>query len=301
MEKEIWKDVQGYEGYYQVSNLGRVKRLEGSFIGKGNKPIKITSRIKKPYQRGDITYSEIKLVGRKKEVKPLCLLVAETFLNKKEDSIYPHHLDGDLKNNKVSNLRWFSQEGYWKLLNKEVSFEGEIWKDVKGFEGIYKVSNLGRVVGLYRTVFVTPTPKLIKGGILSTTLQNNGYLRVGLRDNGKKRLSKSVHRIVLHSFNPVDNYEELQVNHINGIKSDNNLDNLEWCTASENQIHALRTGLSTVRRGENSNYSKLNNKSVLEIRHLFKKGINDTEISKKYAVSRGTISFIRRGITWTHI
>lgn len=67
--------------------------------------------------------------------------------------------------------------------------------------------------------------------------------------NGKKKTYRA-HRLVLMAFKPVDNMENLEVNHIDGNKKNNKLENLEWCTSSENQIHAFKTGLNKARQGE---------------------------------------------------
>lgn len=110
----------------------------------------------------------------------------------------------------------------------------EIWKDVKGFEGKYQVSNMGRVRSLDR--YVNPAhPYLKKGQILSLTpnMGKRGYLRVSLSDGNRNYTHYEVHRLVAFHF--VDGYKPgLIVNHINEIKTDNRAENLEWCTYKYN-------------------------------------------------------------------
>lgn len=112
----------------------------------------------------------------------------------------------------------------------------EIWKDIPDYEGLYQVSNLGRIKSLKRIVITEDNYKLpIHEKILKQKTDNN-YKRVQLWKNGKGKFFL-VHRLVAMIF--LDNYNEsLQVNHKNGIKSDNNIINLEMVTAKENQWHS---------------------------------------------------------------
>ena len=117
----------------------------------------------------------------------------------------------------------------------------EIWKDIKGYEGLYQVSNLGRIRSLYNNKI-----KFIK---LFNKIKNdeNSYLRVQLVKN--KIVKKfSVHRIVALAF--IENPENKPlINHKNTIKIDNRVSNLEWCTQSENIIHAYKNNLINLNTG----------------------------------------------------
>lgn len=104
----------------------------------------------------------------------------------------------------------------------------EQWKDVPGYEGLYQVSTLGRVKSRRK--------------ILRQESLTGGYMNVWLCKNGKRNIHR-VHRLVATAFIP-NEYNKAQVNHKNMLRNDNRVDNLEWCTASENQKHAFANGRS---------------------------------------------------------
>ena len=135
----------------------------------------------------------------------------------------------------------------------------EIWKDIKGYEGYYQISNRGRVKSLARKVKYQNTTRELKEKIKSTFISSNGYERVELsKDNSNKKYN--IHRLVADAFIPKIENKEF-VNHINGIKTDNRVENLEWCSQSENELHAYRTGLaknSEKQRKAVSEYAKEN-------------------------------------------
>lgn len=118
----------------------------------------------------------------------------------------------------------------------------EVWKDVVGYEGKYQVSNYGNVKSL-RMWSSVQKRYIQRERVLKPYASKSGYLQVGLKVENTRKLGL-VHRLVAEAFiqNP-DNKRE--VNHINGNKSDNRVENLEWNTSQENTVHAYKNGLET--------------------------------------------------------
>ena len=136
---------------------------------------------------------------------------------------------------------------------------------------------------------------------LSYQLDKNGYAKVQLSSTDGKRHRYSVHRLILENFHPVKNMQNLQVNHIDGNKLNNRLDNLEWCNCSENQIHAYKIGLKN-QKGDKNNASKLTEKQVLEIIDLLLlKQFTYKEIASKYGISEETVGAIKRKKNWKYL
>ncbi len=118
-----------------------------------------------------------------------------------------------------------------------------------------------------------------------------------MTQDGKKKTYRA-HRLVLMAFNPVENMNILEVNHINGDKADNRLENLEWCTSSQNQKHAFKTGLQKARKGNRSNFSKLSEDNIKLIFQLRKQGLLQREIAERIGCTRSNISYILNNKTW---
>lgn len=154
--------------------------------------------------------------------------------------------------------------------------EGEIWKRIPGYS-LYEISNMGRLKtfnwkGCGRTAIMKPA------------LDVNGYYRTMLkRDSDGKIGTVKVHRLVAITFIP-NPENKPQVNHINAIRNDNRVENLEFCTQSENIKHSFNIGMSC-NKGENHPFSLLTDKQVLEIRERYVKHI-DKKTTNKPIISR---------------
>ena len=157
-----------------------------------------------------------------------------------------------------------------------------IWKDVEGFEGLYRVSNEG--------VLITTPRQGTKGGVVKRYKMKHGYEEYHLYKNDKLH-HEYVHRLLAKYFIP-NPENKPHVNHIDGNPMNNSLDNLEWVTHLENVQHAVRTGLVN-RKGENHPLVKLTDQEVLEIRDLYKHRIfKQWEIGELYGVARTTVGSI---------
>lgn len=175
----------------------------------------------------------------------------------------------------------------------------EIWVDIKGYENHYQISNEGRVRSLDRKVRYS-NGKLANhdGRILENELTDNGYLRVTLSKNNSQRRFL-VHRLVGKHF--IANLENKpEINHINGITTDNKINNLEWCTKSENAIHAYKTGLMN-QKGELNNGSKMTWNTVREARSMYAKGDAQKVIGERFNVSRSLIGLIVTNKIWKEV
>lgn len=173
----------------------------------------------------------------------------------------------------------------------------EIWKDVIGFESIYQVSNLGRVKSLKRTKKdtigrVREYPEIV----LKQMLSEKGYLQVNLYILSRN-VPQRVARVVAQSFIP-NPENKSQVNHINGIKTDNRVENLEWNTSLENIRHSIVNNLKKTARGEQSGASKFKDEDIRYIRESNKIKYH---LAKEYNVCITTITNIKNKITWKHI
>lgn len=137
---------------------------------------------------------------------------------------------------------------------------------------------------------------------LKQQVNEYGYHQVPLVDCYGNKKTCVVHRLVAETF--IWNGENKPfVNHKDGQKHNNKLENLEWCTAQENTEHAIKYGLTNFKynTGTKNKGSVLNEKSVLKIRQLNKNGVTQIELAKRFGVSQSLISQIMRNELWQHV
>lgn len=175
-----------------------------------------------------------------------------------------------------------------------------IWKDVVGYEGYYEVSNTGLVRSVDRCVNSRwGSPKKLKGKLMKPYTNRYGYKMIVLTRLGKKR-HQSIHQLVGKAF--IENPESLEtINHKDGNKLNNFVDNLEWSSFCDNHKHAISIGLIDS-KGERNPKSKLTKTEVAEILYIHKtEGVLQKDLAKMFCVHVSTIQRILSGKSWNHI
>lgn len=326
-KKEIWRDIKGYEGKYQVSNYGRVKSLARCFVSEKGKSYQLKGETIMRPKQAESGHLRVGLFdGKTKKCRAIHRLVAQAFLDDYNEDYVVNHLDEDPTNNRVENLRcmtaaennvygtarWragrsnslrlkdpveqysldgkllatyksmceadratgvpyksisaacrckcrtaggyrWAKVGYKVHYNPDrrkhksrfrpmetvgtcpncVDMEGEEWRPIEGFEGIYEVSNMGRVRSLDRVIMIGGTqPYGYHGSVISQ--RYTGRIFTVTLNQGRKSKGFSVHRLVAKAF--VDGYfDGAEVNHKDEDPTNNRADNLEWCNNNYNK------------------------------------------------------------------
>lgn len=163
-----------------------------------------------------------------------------------------------------------------------------MWEEIKGWEGYYKISRQGEIFSIRR------------GRMMKVWIPRNKkqYPRVTLSKSTFEK-SYTVHRLVAVQFIP-NPLAKISVNHIDGNKHNNKVENLEWATISENMIHAVKLGLVTppTASGEAHPLAKLNLVDIEMIKILAQHDFTKTQIAKRFNVHETNIGEIIRGTSW---
>lgn len=220
------------------------------------------------------------------------VLLAFSYREDYEDH-YAIYFDGDKNNYKLDNICWDDYIKFGKLLLTYPRYpnipteEGEIWMPIPEYI-MPDIDPAGYYVSSHGRIFSTRlnTSCLLKPHRTSNKAKSYTTVALPTRDGGKYKKDKSIHRIVLMSFNPIVGMNELDVNHIDGNTFNNRLDNLEWVNRQENVYHAFSIGLINIGEASASSLyptSIINEILDLYISNLNKKDIQDI-ISNKYSI-----------------
>lgn len=203
-----------------------------------------------------------------------------------------------MKNSDCNTTRSLKSTGFFFHVNfvdiskDKVNDMEELWKDIKGFEGAYQISNKGRVRSI-------PRKGTRKNEIRSISYTLDGYAKVRMIYKGKDKTAR-VHRLVAEAFIPnIDGKET--VNHIDGNKKNNCVDNLEWADRHEQMKHAYQNNLKKPMIGCLNGNSKFTNEQIEEIRKEYipySKEHGTVALGRKYGVNNSTIGDIVRGVSY---
>lgn len=166
----------------------------------------------------------------------------------------------------------------------------ELFVNIIGFDGLYQISNLGKVKSL----------RFGKERIMKAFVGTGGYLHTQLKRDGKMS-NLSIHRLVAIHFIH-NNQNKPDVNHIDGNKCNNTVSNLEWCTKSENIQHSFKIGTHQRKKGESNSNVKITEKDVIQIRDDYEnKNISLRALGDKYGLGKSSVFRIVNKISWSHI
>lgn len=236
---EEWRPIPGYEPWYEVSNLGRIKVLAYEFESiRGNTRCIVhrSDKILNPTVAKSVGCRICTLTNRctgRSNYAKIYHIVAKVFNGMEPEVVI--HKDGNMSNDCTTNLvHKFNQNDN----------ANELWLPIPGYEGLYEISNLGRVRSLGRLVSHGASHAIRKPAkLLKFAEDADGYFNVGLFDLQGRCKQFRVNRLVAITFIP--NPDNLPiVNHIDGNKQNNSVSNLEWCTVRYNTFEAYNMGLN---------------------------------------------------------
>lgn len=287
-EQEIWKPIP-FLPDYQISTNGDVKGLNGD--------LRVISFHK--------DYPSLRIKGKDYSVHRL---VAQTFIPNPENKLFVNHIDQVKHNCNIHNLEWVTASENMHSSRRTIPpnkrkkmkpdyIEGEIWKMHPEYHHIY-VSTLGRLITTEYLVISGRKRKISNEPMLMLMhLTDSNYYTVTVKINGVNKTTR-VHRLVAQTFipNPM-NYPS--VNHINSIKNDNRLINLEWVTPSQNSRHSYEYRLS---KSMTSQEKKLVQENILNMwNEALIKPYTKKELSDKFNMSYDQTKAIFQRQTWTEI
>lgn len=330
--QEIWKPIPEMGGYYEVSNLGRVRSLTRTIKARNGREWKKKGQIIKarPMKRGEMRVELY--VNRKLSVRMVHRLVAKQFVPNPDGKPFVRHRDGDKANNVASNLVWTNKHrrdndqgaGYQGEDHPRSRLSTEEVLEIRRRRGKMTQKELAELYDVspshishiqrrgcwkhldeeeWRPIPDRPDYHVSNYGrvyseksdkIMKTSLDRQGYSTLHLYVDGHAYVER-VHRLVMLAFVGPD---ERQVNHDDCDKTNNRLSNLTYMTREENVAHAKENGLYGKRR---SPKAKLTEEDAHMIRCLLLMGASRSLLARQYRVKKRTIRSIQRRETWADV
>lgn len=234
---ETWKAVDGWVGFYEISDMGRLRSVAREINSKWGTPCIRSGKLfdLKPDKNGR------QHVNLYRDGEPTLAyidkLVADAFIPSEDGRDFIRHLNGDLNDCRLENLERVSSANQYVSNVSQPDIDDsdvEEWRPVKGFESTYEVSSLGRLRSLPRHIDAADGRSYdMKGRMISLSPSKaNGYVYVNLHQDGK-RTRAMVHVLVAEAFLG-ERLDGMVADHINRLRNDNRASNLRWVTASEN-------------------------------------------------------------------
>lgn len=257
---EEYNPIDEYDEKYLVNKDGKIYNAEKKFFLKIN------------------VSKNCEYVKLSKKVQSVPNIMADTFLKKRKNDTKIIHKNGDLLNNNLNNLKWGTMKDYQKMqmkinkknMPKEIAKE---YKKIPGFDGFYYINKEGKVYSLYVNDFMTPY------------LTSSDYSAVVLHEK-----TNLVHRLVAKTFIPKVENKDI-VNHIDGNKLNNNVDNLEWSDYAENNKHYHALGL----QGKNKTLGDYKYYQLDDDKNVIAEFDSITKIKDKINISHSWISKAAKG------
>lgn len=225
---EEWKPVKHYEGLYEVSTQGRVRRIRREFVDSAGHHKVVPEAILKKDERHAVNLYK----DNKYKSWMVRSLVTESFLGLPYGTSVSH-IDRDISNASLNNL----------MKTDEFRQLDPNWRDIPGWEGFYQASRFGEIRSVDRCVQTkSGNWRYCPGVVRVLDPDIHGYFQIALYRPNQQPITTNVQRFVAQAWIP-NPENKPTVNHIDGNKHNNCIENLEWATYAEQQAHATRTGL----------------------------------------------------------
>lgn len=306
-DEEIWKTIEETNGYYSISSHGQV-RSEARVILKSDGRFQNVPRklLKANTTQGKLNVAPhvYLITAEGKFSHKISDLIYRAFIGRLTSFVF--HKDGNILNNSLNNLTLCPPE------DNIPQEDGEIWKEIEGYEGYYMISSHGRVWSKSRSTSYTKkgresfkyqpgTLMVFKEARVSkdNPRKTIPYLFVHL-SSGNKAKSAKIHRLVAKHFIPNPHNLPI-VMHLDDDPKNNRVDNLKWGTQIENIQDMDSKGRRSVHKGSRNGRASIDENTVLNIKQMILDGYSNSDISDITNISKQIVSKIKTNRSWKHV